>query len=427
VLLVLLACTERPSVSLPVPHVPAAGGFEAEALVAAGFGALGFDVRPEDVFDAAGIDPVLGRGAKPGELRGALVALGFDPGEAGGPPTFDQVYADLRAGVPSIVYVSDADEPRPVLVVGYAPFGDQVLLEDPILGPTDIGRELLFDEVTRVGEAPLRLAPTPALAPPPRSTAVSAAALARAVRRARVDVPPGLTVEVVPPFVLVSDEPPAQVEARAELLARTIRLFQQDYFQTELAEPWEIWGMRDLASYRRVTERLFGRSPETPYGFANGERPALVMNLALGGGTLVHELAHPYLNADIPNLPYWFNEGFASLFEQVGEENGHLVGYVNWRLPTLQYHITQGDLPQLPVFMAQDWWEFQGERVALNYAMARYLCFWLQERGLLQTFYRELRAREGDPTGYETFRRVVGDDEGFEAEWQVWAAGLDRG
>ena len=63
---------------------------------------------------------------------------------------------------------------------------------------------------------------------------------------------------------------------------------------------------------------------------------ALVMNIATGGGTLVHEIVHPFVAANFPDCPAWFNEGLGSLYEQCGEEDGQIHGYTNWRLPGLQ-------------------------------------------------------------------------------------------
>ena len=40
------------------------------------------------------------------------------------------------------------------------------------------------------------------------------------------------------------------------------------------------------------------------------------MNIGPGPGTLSHELVHPYMEANFPNVPAWFNEGLASLYEQ---------------------------------------------------------------------------------------------------------------
>ena len=33
------------------------------------------------------------------------------------------------------------------------------------------------------------------------------------------------------------------------------------------------------------------------------------MNISTGGGTLVHEIVHPFIEANFPACPPWLNEG----------------------------------------------------------------------------------------------------------------------
>lgn len=47
-----------------------------------------------------------------------------------------------------------------------------------------------------------------------------------------------------------------------------------------------------------------------------------------------------------------------------------------------------------------------------HYAQARYLCYYLQEKGLLTKFYREFVANvKSDPTGFKTLKRVLGEED----------------
>ena len=55
-----------------------------------------------------------------------------------------------------------------------------------------------------------------------------------------------------------------------------------------------------------------------------------------GGGTLVHEIVHPFMRANFPACPAWFNEGLASLYEQSAEKDGHIRGLINWRYTALE-------------------------------------------------------------------------------------------
>ena len=56
---------------------------------------------------------------------------------------------------------------------------------------------------------------------------------------------------------------------------------------------------------------FFNDEPNTPYGYYSPEANALIMNMGPGAGTLSHELVHPYMEANFPEGPSWFNEGLA--------------------------------------------------------------------------------------------------------------------
>ena len=62
-----------------------------------------------------------------------------------------------------------------------------------------------------------------------------------------------------------------------------------------------------------------------------------------------------------------------------------------------------------------------------HYAQARYLCYYLQEKELLAKFYHEFVANaKKDPTGYETLKRILGEDDmlAFKKKWEKFILGL---
>ena len=177
------------------------------------------------------------------------------------------------------------------------------------------------------------------------------------------------------------------------------------------------------------------------------------MNIDTGGGTLVHEIVHPFIAANFPDCPAWFNEGLASLYEQSGEYRGRIWGRTNWRLAGLQEAIQpnqaetgrtgQGQagakatpsrrpsppmsperedaappaeppekkpLPSFKTLCGTSTYEFYNEDPGSNYAQARYLCYYLQQQGLLREYYRQFRRNvRNDPTGYETLKSDPGN------------------
>ena len=121
------------------------------------------------------------------------------------------------------------------------------------------------------------------------------------------------------------------------------------------------------------------------------------------------------------------NEGFASLFEQSGERNGKMVGFVNWRLPKLRQLLKINRAIPLADLLKTTTEQFYGEDDrGIHYATARYLCLYLQEKKLLIPFFKEFRktAKE-DPTGALAFEKATGKKPAeLDAPWREWVLSL---
>ena len=71
--------------------------------------------------------------------------------------------------------------------------------------------------------------------------------------------------------------------------------------------------------------------------------------------------------------------------------------------------------------------DFYGGDFGVHYAAARYLLYYLQEKGLLFRYYQEFyRDRDADPTGYNTLRSVLGENDmaAFKKRWETFVLGL---
>lgn len=251
----------------------------------------------------------------------------------------------------------------------------------------------------------------------------------RHVEALRKHLPRGFTIVIEPPFVVVGDERPAMVKQRAERLVRwSTHLFRKDLFDKDPKRILDVWLFKDEPSYRQHTLLLFGERPSTPFGYYSSFHGALIMNIATGGGTLVHEIVHPFVEEDFPGAPPWLNEGLGSLYERSMERDGHIVGLVNWRLAEIQKSIREGALPHLDeVLRASEAAFYEEDGRSLRYAMARYLCYYLQERGLLVALYRGARAqRSTDKTGIEALKKVLGEPDlaRFQPRWESFVAAL---
>jgi len=238
----------------------------------------------------------------------------------------------------------------------------------------------------------------------------------------------GFTIVVTKPFVVIGDEEPAQVRRRAKQTVQwAIEKLKAAYFTKDPTDILDIWLFRDKESYERNAQKLFHVKPSTPYGYYSHADRALVMNIATGGGTLVHEIVHPFVAANFPECPAWLNEGLGSLYEQSGERDGQIIGYTNWRLSGLQRAISKRRVPSFKTLCSTTTQQFYEQDKGTNYAQARYLCYYLQEQELLRKFYHRFRAaHEKDPTGYATLQAVLGrtDMDRFQEEWEAYVLKL---
>jgi hypothetical protein len=248
------------------------------------------------------------------------------------------------------------------------------------------------------------------------------------VESLRGRLPAAFHMVIQPPFVVISDDSPQQLQRYAVGTVKwAVDHLKREFFAADPDEILDIYLFKDAASYNRYTRELFHARPHTPFGYYSPRDRALIMNIATGGGTLVHEIVHPFMRANFPQCPAWFNEGLGSLYEQSAERDGHIVGLTNWRLAGLQKAIQAGNVPSFASLLETDDDAFYGHDPGTNYAQARYLCYYLQENGLLVKFYRQfLASHEGDPTGLHTLRAVLGRDDlaSFKDEWEKYVMKL---
>lgn len=273
-----------------------------------------------------------------------------------------------------------------------------------------------------------------ASAPPPCATAGTSpgTTFTAHLDQVRATVPAGFVVVSQAPFVVIGDDTTATVRRYAGATVKwAVDKLKQDYFARDPVDTIDIWLFHDRESYVRHARQLFNDAPTTPFGYYSPAHHALVMNISTGGGTLVHEIVHPFMSANFPACPAWFNEGLASLYEQSSERDGHIVGLTNWRLAGLQEAIRAGKVPAFKQLCATSTTEFYGGANNPNYSQcypqARYLCYYLQEHGLLVQYYREFVARAGqDPGGYKTLQRVLGEPDmaAFQKKWERYVLGL---
>jgi hypothetical protein len=236
-----------------------------------------------------------------------------------------------------------------------------------------------------------------------------------------------MVVRIEDPFVVIGDGTAAELARDAGTVRWAADKLEQDFFVKRPRKILDVFLFSDASSYEDGVRALTGESPTTPYGFYSSSEGGLFMNIATGGGTLVHELVHPYVEADFAGAPPWLNEGLGSLFEQSAEVDGHIVGRTNWRLSGLQKAITAGRLQSFEKLLSLDAAAFYGDDSGVNYAQARYLLYYLQDKGVLREFYKAFRAaRATDRTGFATLVTTLGETDmiAFQARWEAHVATL---
>jgi hypothetical protein len=283
---------------------------------------------------------------------------------------------------------------------------------------------------TAPAEAPYNAAApadTPPTIPaaPAEAPRVDPAAPAEDTRTAalKAELGPDTTITLHGPFAVVGDITPRELREALSLLDRVDEAMQTQFEMKPLSGRYRLYLWKSEESYGEYCKKAFGEEPISPFGFFTGDQ--LVMNYRTGGGTLVHELVHAYLDENVKEVPTWFNEGLASLYERSSSGKGEIRGYPNWRLPILQKAIKRKETVPLATLLSLTPAQFQGEGRGLHYAEARYLLYHLQEEGRLPALFKAMRDRRiaEDPVGEEALSALSGEDlESLAAE--AWARAM---
>jgi hypothetical protein len=243
----------------------------------------------------------------------------------------------------------------------------------------------------------------------------------------RKELGPDARVDLVEDLFFVATNDTARSHERCKgTVTWVYRHLTKDFLARKPEKPIRVFLFRDKQTYEEYCKATYSKPPSTPFGFYMAHERKMVMNISTGLGTLAHEMVHPLVAEDFPAIPSWFNEGFASLYEQSGERAGKMVGYVNWRLRGLQKALREGKAVLFRDLVKTTTEQFYGDDRGVNYASARYLCLYLQETGKLEEFYKAFRAAaDGDPTGAATLEKVSGKRlEDLDRVWQEWVLRL---
>jgi len=147
------------------------------------------------------------------------------------------------------------------------------------------------------------------------------------------------------------------------------------------------------------------------------------------GRTLVHEFTHALHHADMiasrQAHPIWVAEGLATLFEASKITPSGLTPQLDRRLATIQKAIKGKDKGKKPFSLRELF--SMGRKpfmkdASLAYAQARYVMYYLHERGRLDDFYRRYKDTfAADPHGISAFEAAMGNKLAIiERAWTKW-------
>lgn len=213
------------------------------------------------------------------------------------------------------------------------------------------------------------------------------------------------------------------------LMRSSMAGFMNGRFGRKPKEAISVYLFGDKVGYESFCTQKWSAPCIAHFGFYSPGERYMVMNAGLGLGTLTHEIVHPLVEADFPNAPTWLNEGVASVFEQPQiPRPGEIHGGKNWRHPYLKRTLQSADRDRarLDKLFGMPDATFRGEWEGLNYATARYVCQWLDEKGKLWPFFQKWRDDYAtDPTGEKSFTAVTGMTiSEANAAWTKWALAL---
>jgi len=143
------------------------------------------------------------------------------------------------------------------------------------------------------------------------------------------------------------------------------------------------------------------------------------------GRTLLHEFTHALHHADMIAArqvhPIWLAEGLATLFEASKITPSGLVPQLDIRLPTIQKAIRDKKAFSLHELLSMGRKPFMKD-ASVAYPQARYVMYYLYERGRLDDFYRRYKHTfVHDPHGIAAFEAATGNKLAIiERAWSKW-------
>ena len=194
--------------------------------------------------------------------------------------------------------------------------------------------------------------------------------------------------------------------AQARRLLKLIRVERADLFRRfghggdhSGTRPIQVCLFSGTAAYRVFVRSVFGPDTfEDDLGFFAPYQRLVGVDLRRGTAALRHELVHALLFDAPGRLPYWAEEGLASLYAggKAGSK-GSFTFQKDHRLDGLLNAKAANRLPGFDRLTASDDRQVYGLRWRSYYALGRFVMLYLPRRGKLTTFVAAARKAPKNP------------------------------
>jgi hypothetical protein len=207
------------------------------------------------------------------------------------------------------------------------------------------------------------------------------------------------------------------VEEYADFLEGFLIYLNREYMVFNYNYPMQVYIWSDEEAYGKVA--LLAGVPGAA-GFYSPRTKAFYTCQGTGYGTLTHEMMHPLLQANLPDLPAWAEEGLPTFFEKFFGywEDGEMcisTGYQNaWRIDSLGSELTHLDLKKIVRNAPRD------------QSQLRLASVFLAKHGILKEYMNLVKDK--NKKGFDTYYEAAFGKSFAELEplWQKYLLNIDR-
>lgn len=184
-----------------------------------------------------------------------------------------------------------------------------------------------------------------------------------------------------------------------EALERTLEFLSKKYsLQIPPNKIW-VYTVPDREEMQRIAKSLHGIDVNRELlGYSLVHDLSIISRTPVFDiGTIKHELMHVLINSDHGAMAPWLSEGIPAIYEVSRFQSDELVGLNNWRGRILNDAIKYEYDISLKKLVALNWYDFNAhlghneydnKRLAVNHALARYFCMYLDEKYNLPEIFK---------------------------------------